>query len=225
MKKLLFVCVLAGLMTAMTGCGERAASSGRPLAVVNFDDVLRKLGWFDKFTAVLNGDQQAMNNELNHVRDQFKKQIDDTRRKLADDAHMSADKREAFMANLNPAEWVEKYQIPKEKVEELMRMDASYGQQYAGVQARFREVLGNRRDEFVRQFRVLMDPVIDRVARKANVGVVIMMNPGVVYHDSASDITVDVVDDMSKNNPPMPKLPELTVPSLTLPPPATQPAP
>ncbi|MGE0609619.1 MAG: OmpH family outer membrane protein [Pirellulales bacterium] len=172
MRHLLWAMVVCGVATMSVGCGqmgagpaaEPAAQSGK-VAIVDLDEVARRIGRAEEMDAAVVERQQEINADLAKLQAGYVKQFETEREKLGEDA---TDEEQQKLARYG-AELDQKFNVTR--------------QQRSG------ELAGYRQD-LIQQFREDVRPIAQTIAGDRGMTIVVTKNDTVIYaYEPDCDIT------------------------------------
>ncbi len=198
---LTFVAPLA--LLAVAGCGQGAggpqASGSGAVAVIDLDEIARRLGSDRKIAGSIAQTQNALSQQLVDLAKSYNAQIAEQKNKLAAEEGQQADE-------VTVASWQK-------------QASANLNQ----VKQRAEVALANHRLQLLQQFRDQIKPAARRVAQQRGLNVIVTKNDSVVFDfTSAADITDAVVDELLASAPPVQAPVQQTPTAMPTTPPAAQ---
>jgi Skp family chaperone for outer membrane proteins len=171
--------VLALLATTAVagGCGQRgdnrqAAAPAGAVAVIDLDEIARRLGSDKQIASAINQRHSALNQQLVNLAKQYSAQIEAEKAKLA-----GAD---AQQSEVTVASWQKQANAKLNQVKQQAAAD-----------------LENTRLALMNDFRDHIKPAARRVAQARGLSVIVTKNDSVIFdYVSAADITDGVVDEL-----------------------------
>jgi len=164
------------LLAASVGCNktETAQAPGGGVAVIDLDEVARRLGRDLTMTESLKAREGSLTQQLSTVQANYTKQL--------------TDKKDAFGAELT-----------EDQTRALLQMQQQANLQLNQVKQKAVANLTQHKTQLIAQFRDEVKPIAQAAAKARGYSVVATKNDAVVFtYDSAHDITDDVVAEMSK---------------------------
>jgi Skp family chaperone for outer membrane proteins len=217
-----------GAMAFSTGCkddqksgggGGSSSSSNGATAVVDLQKVFRELGWLTKLQA----NSETYQTQLKADFGQFQKRYND---------QLQAHLKDMVPPGVHEGE---KYTLTQTQSQELANWVYAERQQEQGLGTQAQQVFNAYQQQWIRQYRDALSPIVREVAQDKRMNVVIAQTDQLLYTDRTVDLTDAVVDAARKQPPtltevPMQHLqgapdirPQQAPPPLTQP--STQPAP
>lgn len=173
------VWMLAALLatSGLTGCGWQsgggsATSGGGAVAVIDLDEIARRLGSDKQIVQSVSQRQTALQTKLKELAQQYVAQIEEQRKTLPAE--------QAEQAEVTVASWQQQANANLSQVKRQAEAD-----------------LANHRTRLMGQFREQVKPVARLVAQRRGLGVIVTKNDSVVFdYVSTADITAEVVDEL-----------------------------
>ncbi len=198
--KLTLAALLA--MAGVAGCGMQsgggsAASTGA-VAIIDLDEVARRVGGDKQIAESLTQRQSALRQQLADLANAYRQQIAEQQKTL-------------------PAEPAEQSDVTLASWEQQANANFNQAKQQAELDLR------NHRQRLLSEFREHVKPVARRVAQRRGLSVIVTKNESVVFdYVSTADITAEVVDELLANSATPAATPVATQTHVTAPPlPAT----
>jgi hypothetical protein len=171
--------MLAALLatSGLTGCGWQsgggaATSGGGAVAVIDLDEIARRLGSDRQIVQSVSQRQTALQKKLQELAQSYVQQIEDQRKTLPAE--------QAEQADVTVASWQQQANANLTQVKRQAEAD-----------------LVSHRSRLMEQFREQVKPVARLVAQRRGLGVIVTKNDSVVFdYVSTADITAEVVDEL-----------------------------
>lgn len=166
------------------GCGHRgderqAAAPAGAVAVIDLDEIARRLGSDKQIVSAINQRHTALNQQLVNLAKQYSAQIEAEKAKLA-----GAD---AQQSEVTVASWQQQANAKLNQVKQQAAAD-----------------LQNTRQALMIDFRDHIKPAARRVAQARGLSVIVTKNDSVIFdYVSAADITDGVVDELMASAQPV----------------------
>jgi Skp family chaperone for outer membrane proteins len=174
------------LALGLTGCGrtsnEPSAASSAAVAVIDLDEIARRLGSDKQMADAINQRQSALRQKLVELAAAYNEQIAEQQKTLPAD--------QADQAEVTLAAWQQQANDNLNQVRQQAELD-----------------LRNHQAQLIQQFRDSVKPAARRVAQARGLSVIVTKNDSVVFdYTAAADITDEVVDALlaSSAAPPTP---------------------
>jgi Skp family chaperone for outer membrane proteins len=172
--------VLAALL--FTGCGQsadpRQAASGAAVAIIDLDEIARRLGSDKQIAAAISQRQTALSQQLVDLAKSYSAQIDQQKAKLTAE---NAQPNDVMLAS-----WQNQANANLNKIKLQAEAD-----------------LQNHRVTLVNSFRDQIKPAARRVAQARGLSIIVTKNDSVVFdYTATADITDAVVDELLASAPP-----------------------
>jgi Skp family chaperone for outer membrane proteins len=175
-----------GMLAAMlvTGCGRqtdgRQAASGAAVAIIDLDEIARRLGSDKQIAAAISQRQTALSQQVVDLAKSYSAQIDQQKAKLTAE---NAQPNDVMLAS-----WQQQANANLNKVKLQAEAD-----------------LQNHRVTLVNSFRDQIKPAARRVAQARGLSVIVTKNDSVVFdYTATADITDAVVDELLASAPESP---------------------
>lgn len=183
MRTNVFVAVAGCVVLGISGCGwfggKDAAEEkgGKPeagrVAIVDLDEVARRLGRDQYMLSALKQSQQTLNEQLQVAQASYVKQIEAKQEKLG-----------------LGQEGVE---IPDDEAKKLLEMRRNAGLYLNQARKQGISRLNKERTQLIQDFRELVKPVAREVASEGGLSIVLVKNDAILFvHEDAVDITDEV---------------------------------
>lgn len=171
------VAVVASFAVGMTWSWFASSSRTGGVAVVDLDEVARRLGRDAEMVQAFQGEAGRLNQALTSAQQSAVSQLEEIGKGLGD--HPSEDDARNFL-----------------------RVRQSAQLQLNQLRARAETQLNQHRQQLVSQFRQQAKPIVNKVAKDKGYSTIVTRNDTVVFsYDNAVDITEDVVRLMSAEMP------------------------
>ena len=179
---------IAAVLAATTvGCGwqsdQRPVASGGAVAVIDLDEIARRLGSDKQIADAVAQRQTALSQRLVDLAKSYSEQIAAQKKALPAEP--------AKQSDVTVASWEQQANANLNQVKQQAEAD-----------------LYNHRLQLVQRFRDQIKPVARRVAQERGLSVIVTKNDSVIYDfTSTADITSAVVDELLAGSPPAPATP------------------
>lgn len=176
------VAVVAAFSVGLTWSYFTSGSRPGGVAIVDLDEVARRLGTDKEMIESVQNQAGALNQRLVAAQESAVKQLNQVRSNLGEDQ-----------------------QITNEEAQQFVRLQRSAQLQLNQLQQQARLNLNQHRQQLVGEFRKTAQPIAARVAKEKGFDSVVTRNDSVVFsYDNSVDITEDVIKLMSAEMPARP---------------------
>jgi Skp family chaperone for outer membrane proteins len=176
---LALVALLASI--SLTGCGwnndDPASASAGAVAVIDLDEIARRLGSDKQISAAIAQRQNALSQQLVDLAKSYSAQIEEQKKALP--------QADAQQSEVTVASWQREANASLNQVKQRAAAD-----------------LQNHRVQLVAKFRDQIKPVARRVAQQRGLSVIVTKNESMLFdYTAAADITDAVVDELLASAP------------------------
>lgn len=186
-----------GTDAAATQASATLESSGASggVAVINYDKVLRDMGWADQLQAKLQAAQDNLKKELTATQTRYEQQLTDYAKSTVKDwDKMSKEEQGKIVAGAN---------MQLRPI--LLRLQQMAQDQYNAY-----------RNTWIQRYKDALGPIVRQAAQQRKMTIVIGQTDMVVFLDSSADLTDAVVDGARRSPPTITEVPTPVLQAPTL---------